>query len=121
MAYDNVRKNVLINELQREKYPRNLMNYNQWMKDKKTKFVISQEVEWRIVNKGLPQGGVLKTISLILYAIYTNKIYQGVEYRCQVLQHADDIVVYSAGTDKVKSIKEVEIAIERIEIWRIKV
>lgn len=43
---------------------------NQWMKDGKTKFVISQEeLEWRIVNEGLPHGGIL---SPILYAIYTN-------------------------------------------------
>lgn len=83
------------------------------MKDKKKQFVISQkEVEWRIVNKGLPQGGVL---SPILYATYTNKIHQGVEYRCQVLQYVDDIVVYSSGMNKIKSVKDIEVAVKRID------
>lgn len=68
-VYDNVRRDIMIQKLLKEGCPKNLVRYiNQWMKDRKTKFVISQEEEeWRIVNKGLPQEGVL---SPILYALY---------------------------------------------------
>lgn len=84
-----------------------------WMKDRRTKFVISQEKEeWRTVNKGLSQGGVL---SLILYAIYTNDIHCEVDYKCPMLQYADDIAIYSTGVDKDSSIKEVEIAVKVID------
>lgn len=109
-AYDNVRKDILIPKLLKERCPKNLVRYiNQWMKNRKTKFVISQEEEWRAVNKSRPQGEVL---SQILYALYTNEIHQGVDYRCQLLQYADDIAVCSMGRDKDISIKEVGTAVK---------
>lgn len=113
-AYDNVRKDILVEKLIKERCPRNIIRYvNEWMKDRQTKFLISEEKEkWRVINKGLPQGGVL---SPILYAIYTNEIHGGIDSRCHVLQYADDIAVYVVTKDKKVGIKDLELAVKKID------
>lgn len=70
-TYDNVRVNVLCDMLSRKNCPIRIVKYiHNWMKNRFTKFILScDEEEDRIVNKGLPQGGVL---SPIFYSIYTS-------------------------------------------------
>lgn len=115
-AYDNVRRDLLVQKLIKEKCPIKIVNYiNQWMKDRKIKFIISQDKEeWRIINKDLPQGGVL---SPMLYAIYTNEIHQEIRNNCQILQYADDIVIYTTRKEEEKDarIKEIETAVDIID------
>ncbi|RLU26440.1 hypothetical protein DMN91_000234, partial [Ooceraea biroi] len=65
----------------------------------------TNRTERRLVNKGLPQGGVL---SSILYAIYTKNISRNLNYVVKILQYADDIVLYISG----KYIAEMEVDLE---------
>ena len=45
----------------------------------------------RLVNRGVPQGGVF---SPLLYILYTHKIEKNINSRVSLLQYADDIAVY---------------------------
>lgn len=91
-AYDNVNRDCLIENLREEKCPYKITRYiEEWMTDRITIFVVSEEKEKKyVVNKGLPQGGVL---SPLLYAIYTKNITRKVNPQTKILQYADDIVV----------------------------
>lgn len=72
-AYDNVNRECLIQNLKKENCPGRIMKYiEEWMTDRVTKCIVNEEKERILmINKGLPQGGVL---SPILYAIYTKNI-----------------------------------------------
>lgn len=74
-AYDSVTRarDILTDKLIEEGCPTRLWKYiEEWMTDKCTNFVLSKAKEVHyVVNKGLPQGGVL---SSLLYAIYTKDI-----------------------------------------------
>lgn len=60
-AYDNVIREILIDNLKKCECPVKIVTYvNEWMKDRNCMFVIGpEEVEYRQVNKGLLQGGVI--------------------------------------------------------------
>lgn len=107
-AYDNMIREILIDNLKKCECLVKIVTYvNEWIKDRNCMFVIGpEEVEYRQVKKGLPQGGV---ISSTLYAIYTRKITEGVEYQCKVLQYADDIAMYISG----KKVKELANKLEK--------
>lgn len=72
-AYDNVIGNVLIDQLIRKGCPSNMVRFIQnWIRDRITKFIVGEGRDYMcVVNKGLPQGGV---INPILYSIYTADI-----------------------------------------------
>lgn len=55
-AYDNVNRDILIGKLKEEGCPSKVWRYiEEWMTDRRTKFVINEEVEsYFNVNKGLP-------------------------------------------------------------------
>lgn len=73
VAYDSVTRDILTDKLIEEGCPTRLWKYiEKWMTDRCTNFVLSKDKEVHyIVNKGLPQGGML---SSLLYAIYTKDI-----------------------------------------------
>lgn len=114
-AYDNVLRRILVEALRKENCPGRITRYiNNWMRDKRTKFIISQtEHQERLVNKGLPQGGV---ISPTLYALYTRRITERISGQVRVLQYADDIAVYSPGDNTEDLTGRLEEAIEQIRV-----
>lgn len=113
-AYDNVLRNILVNILKEENCPYKIRRYvNQWMKERRTKFIINQDTTIeRTVDRGLPQGGV---ISPTLYALYTKNITNEICQQVKVLQYADDIALYSVDTDTEEVSQRIEAAIRRID------
>lgn len=89
------------------------------MTERKTKFILSDdETEERLVNKGLPQGGVL---SPTLYNIYTSELSRYVRRNVQVLQYADDTALYTIcenvqeGKTRLKrAIREVDLRLNML-------
>lgn len=67
-GYDNVRTNVICDILNDKQCPEKIIRYiDVWMKNRNTSFAIGDEiVENRLVNKGLPQEGVLSSTIFIL-------------------------------------------------------
>lgn len=76
-------------------------------------FVIRpDELEYRQVNKGLSQGGV---ISPTLYAIYTRRITENVDCQCKVLQYADEIAIYISGKKITDLLAKLEKAVLQVD------
>ena len=113
-AYDNVCRRILIDKLDEMECPKRIMRYiDVWMKDRRTKIVINErEEEERIINKGLPQGGVL---SPLLYAVYTRNLEKNLEEGVKMLQYADDVGIYITGKDWGKMEEKIERSIETID------
>lgn len=65
-----------------------------------------------ISNKGTPQGSIL---SPILFNIYLRDIGSILPENVQILQYADDIVIYTSHKDNVQVIKDIQLAIDSID------
>lgn len=72
-AYDNIRVRILCNILKSKDCPYRIVKFiDRWMRNRDTSFCIGDDqIVRKVVNKGLPQGGVL---SPTLYNIYTCNI-----------------------------------------------
>lgn len=67
------------------------------MSNRKIKFILDNETSTdRLINKDLPQGGVL---SPTLYALYIKNVLKAVYCQIMGLQYADDIVIINKGQD----------------------
>lgn len=64
------------------------------------------------MNKGIPQGAIL---SPLLYSIYTNKIESCIkDMSVDILQYADDIIIYSKHKNKNVALNNIQMAINKL-------
>lgn len=84
-AYNNVRMDLLYDILYKQDCPEKIVSYiDKWMRDRVTKFSIGDnQEEVRLVNKGLPQGGVL---SPTLYNVYTSELSKSVKNNIRMIR-----------------------------------
>lgn len=113
-AYDNVNRECLIQNLKEENCPGRIMKYiEEWMTDRVTKCIVNEEKERILmINKGLPQEGVL---SPILYAIYTKNILNKVNPQTKIIQYADDVAVIVREDNRQIMITRMKSALEQID------
>lgn len=76
-----------------------------------TRFVIREELNEERTIWQVPQGGVL---SPLVYALYTRDIGKGLDSDIQMLQYADDIVMYNMGDGGKKQRISLEKRVEKI-------
>lgn len=76
-----------------------------------TRFVIREELNEERTIWQVPQGGVL---SPLVYALYTRDIGKGLDSDIQMLQYADDIVMYNMGDGGKKRRISLEKRVEKI-------
>lgn len=115
-VYDNVRTDLMTDILVEKKCPSKITNYiDTWMRNRKnhSKFIIQEDKEEsRVVNKGLPQGGVL---SSTLYNIYTSEITKNIGKKVRVVQYTDDIALYVTEKGLKDCKREIEKTVNKIE------
>lgn len=97
-AYDNIVRNIIIEELIKIGLPYRLgatLTYNIY--ERKIIIKINNKVIGkRIVYKGLPQGDIL---SPMLYSLYVRDIDKTLEKGTSIMQYADDILIYVEDKD----------------------
>lgn len=114
-AYDNVQSSIMINILKIKGCPEKIRIFiEKWMKEREVEFIIDNEEgkEQRMVNRGLPQGGV---ISPILYGIYTSEISRNIDKRVITVQYADDITMHTSDQNRKYAKIRMEEAIKMID------
>lgn len=67
-----------------------------------------------LVWKGLPQGSVT---SPILYSLYTYDLEDTVQPHCQILQYADDLVLYVSDKSLDEAVSQLNRALEYLTEW----
>lgn len=114
-AYDNVLLTILLEKLNKLKVPACLSNFI--INILAERFIIVSEgplEQNRVVWKGLPQGSVL---SPILYNIYTYDLELSLNSPVNVLQYADDLLIYYSDFDLAKATEIVNSTLNRLHIW----
>lgn len=97
-AYDNVLLSVLRQKLLQLSVPVKLVNFISNLFSARSVQVKFENnfLPPRMLWKGLPQGSVL---SPLLYSIYTSDLDLSVNSFCDILQYADDLVLYVSSKD----------------------
>lgn len=116
-AYDNVNISILKNKMLALNVPNLLINFIvNMLYERYIKYSLdsSENEIKRTVWKGLPQGSVL---SPILYNIYTYDLDISVENYANVLQYADDLLLYVAGPSLHNISQLLTLALNALKGW----
>lgn len=116
-AYDNVLLPVLRNKLIYQlNIPEKLVRFICNLFMQRTISIKSRDsiLSPRTIWKGLPQGSVL---SPILYNLYTCDLEHSVISFCEILQYADDLVLYTFDKNLTETIKRLSSALGYLSDW----
>lgn len=96
-AYDNVIVSILRQKLLSLKIPSKIISFIiNMLTDRSIIFYNNNQKYLRILTKGLPQGSVL---SPLLYNLYTYDLDLAIDENVDVLQYADDLLLYIKGNN----------------------
>lgn len=115
-AYDNVQLPLLRQKMQELSIPRKMIHVicNLFMERSICVRSENYMLPPRTVWKGLPQGSVL---SPILYSLYTSDLDRTVDSFCDILQYADDIVLYYSSDSFSDSTSRLNAALRYLNEW----
>jgi ribonuclease HI len=115
-AYDNVELSILKIKLQDLHVPILLINFIINLLSERTVNIFLDEVnvKSRVIWKGLPQGSVL---SPLLYNIYTYDLELALLEHCNILQYADDLLLYKIGRSIPKLCSSLNLSFNLLDIW----
>lgn len=97
----------MVKQLIERKYLGKIVKFiNKWLGGSVTKFILGEELsKEKTVWQGVPQGGIL---SPLLYVIYTKNLGKVMDKELQMLQYADDIIIYNMGNGRKEQKKKLE-------------
>lgn len=110
-AYDNVSIKLLKRKLEVLSFPIHLTNFIIKLLSGR---IIKIESHSRIIWKGLPQGSVL---SPILYNIYSHDLEGSLNGSCNILQYADDVVLYCSSKYVNAASSHLSNSLTLLKIW----
>lgn len=117
-AYDKVIIPILYRKLLQLKVPKQISNYIYSLFSERKIVLNVNETEYndtqRTTWRGLPQGSVL---SPLLYNIYTADLETVFGSTIQVLQYADDLLLYTTNNTPAEAASQLNIALEALKYW----
>lgn len=114
-AYDNVLISVLREKMRCLNVPPMLLNFIiNMLSERHINLFIDDVKLSRTVWKGLPQGSVL---SPLLYNIYTYDLETSLKASANVLQYADDLLIYKSGKSIENSCQALTSSLSFLKSW----
>ncbi|XP_049883240.1 uncharacterized protein LOC126378842 [Pectinophora gossypiella] len=115
-AYDNVIVSILKNRLNDLNVPIMLCNFIVNMLSERFVNISLEDggTKSRYVWKGLPQGSVL---SPLLYNIYTSNLESALDSNVQILQYADDLLLYYTHQSVQKACSSLSCSLNLLKKW----
>ena len=110
-AFDNVNIQILLEKLASIGCPSNIIKFVKFITFERIIHTVSLSRDYRLVYKGVPQGGVL---SPLLYNIYVSQITDNLPKSIVISQFADDIAIYCNKFNDQKSKKILEKTISTV-------
>ena len=68
--------------------------------------------DWIELHQGVPQGTILGPL---LFNIYVNRMKEYITEKCELIQYADDTMIFSANTNEKKALKNLEENIKKVK------
>ncbi|CAB0040189.1 unnamed protein product [Trichogramma brassicae] len=115
-AYNSVIPNLLLKDLAELNIPPELLKFFQKLLVKRTLIptnLSNPDITEGEARKGLPQGSCL---SPTLWSIYTKFIKATIGQRANILEFADDIVIYTKSKNISKTLREMEEEVNNLHI-----
>ncbi|XP_018315708.1 RNA-directed DNA polymerase from mobile element jockey-like [Mycetomoellerius zeteki] len=115
-AFDNVLPQILLQDLRDLDFPPLLLSFISNLISHRTVQFISQGTisEPRTSFKGTPQGSVL---SPTLFNLYLRGVNDALHPDTELLQFADDIVIFSSSKDTRSTLQSVELSLQGLEVF----
>lgn len=114
-AYDSVLLSILQEKLLKLKIPSKIVKFIiNMLYDRSISVTVDNETHSRLLSKGLPQGSVL---SPLLYNIYTHDIENFVDKNINILQYADDLVLYITDKNIENASVAMNLTLTKLQKW----
>lgn len=115
-AFDNVQPQLLIKELQLLNLPSLALQFiNNLISVREDQFVLNGQITNTLLSrKGTPQGSVL---SPTLFNIYLGRIRSSILTQVNILQFADDIVIYRSSSNRSMAVESLQRALHSLSAY----
>lgn len=113
-AYNCVRHDQLIHQIQSLNTPSRILNFVNFMTASRNLYFSANDTDPKKSHVGVPQGAVL---SPFLYNVYTNQIMQQLNSNTKATLYFDDIFLYTSNKNINAGIMEWNASIVRISTW----
>ncbi|XP_018406275.1 PREDICTED: RNA-directed DNA polymerase from mobile element jockey-like [Cyphomyrmex costatus] len=115
-AFDNVLPHILIQDLQSLNFPLLLLSFiANLISSRNVQFITQGSISApRTTFKGTPQGSVL---SPTLFNLYLRKVNDALHLDTELLQFADDIVIFSSQRNITAAIQSVELSLQGLDLY----
>lgn len=114
-AYDNVVIPILKQKLLYLQIPKKIIRFIiNMLSDRSISLIDGDQKYSRVLSKGLPQGSVL---SPILYNIYTYDLDLSIDRKIEVLQYADDLLLYVKSNNIELACTELTTSLQYLKKW----
>ena len=113
-AFDSISHSILLEKLRELNFNKVAISLIQsYLTGRNQKVMLNNcKSDWIEIHQGVPQGTILGPL---LFNIYVNRMKEFITEKCELIQYADDTMIFSANTNEKEALKNLEENIKKIK------